>query len=504
VSAAVALWIVTGLVVNAALAGRFGAGAAMDAYLAASTLPTLVAIVLQGGFTLTLVPVVVELEARGDFDASRRLFAAFFRWSLLLLGALALAVAVAAAPLVGLVVPGHDPKRTDLAAGLLRIFAPSLLLQGLSTYFQSVHYARHRYGAASLAPVAGNLATLFFVVAFGRRWGIASAAWGVGAGALLQCLLLARTPGPGAALLAPGPWGDPSLRKLAALLWPVLVGSILYRSNALVERHIVSYGPEKSISYLGFAAKVIGFLVMLVSQGMSLTLLSRLSAQAARGEEAALRTSLGQALRASLLLSIPATLLLAAVRVPVVQVLFERKAFLPEDTAGTSSALLCYLGAVLGGCVGTTLSRVLYARQRTRIAVAIGIAGAALHLLLAALLFRPYGFRGVALAYSASQLACVLLLALVARRLIGSLDLKPVLAAGAASLLASVPMALGASLLVRALGLERAPMAGKVSGLACTGVASLSAFLLLAHLLGVEEIGWVLGRLRRALSRRAA
>ncbi|HKB15332.1 MAG TPA: hypothetical protein VKF62_04670, partial [Planctomycetota bacterium] len=59
VSAGIAGWIVSGLVLNALLAQRFGAGLSMDAYLAASAFPTLLSLVVQGALTLTLLPLLV-------------------------------------------------------------------------------------------------------------------------------------------------------------------------------------------------------------------------------------------------------------------------------------------------------------------------------------------------------------------------------------------------------------------------------------------------------------
>jgi putative peptidoglycan lipid II flippase len=499
VSAGIAGWIVSGLVLNALLARQFGAGLEMDAYLAASALPTLLSVVVQGALTLTLLPLLVEMETRGETEAGRRLLAGLFRWSLLVLGALSILCVLFAGPILRTLAPGLPDEGRDLAAGNLRALAASIPLQGIVCLFQSVHYARHRYVLASFVPIAGNLATIAIVLALASRWGVVAAAWGASAGSLVQCLLLLPVPGPGSALATPGGWGEPGVRRLARLLWPILLGSVLYRGNAVVERFIASYGPEKSISHLGYATKIVGLLVLLLTQGLGLALLGRFSAQATLRDPGALRDSLSKALRAVLVATTPAVLLLAAVRVPLIQVLFERREFLPEDSRGTADALLCYSGAIYGACLGTIFSRVLYAYQRTGLAAAIGIAGAAAHLGVAALLFRAFGYLGVAVAFSVSQLATVAPLALAARRLLGNLDGKRALVTAGKALLASIPMALVALLLVGALGLEGAAMGPRLAGLALVGATSVLLFVGAAGLLRIPEVRTLKGEVGRLL-----
>jgi len=124
----------------------------------------------------------------------------------------------------------------------------------------------------------------------------------------------------------------------------------------------------------------------------------------------------GKALRLILFVGIPTSLLLVALRQPIVQVLFERGQFTAESTLGTSHALLVYGMGLVTFSIESLVVYSFFARSNTRTPVLAGMAGVVLDIILAVTLVKPFGFKAIAWAYVISKSAKVLLLLFLMNR----------------------------------------------------------------------------------------
>jgi putative peptidoglycan lipid II flippase len=93
--------------------------------------------------------------------------------------------------------------------------------------------------------------------------------------------------------------------------------------------------------------------------------LPTLARQSAAADEAAFRATLAMGLKVVLLLVLPATAGLAALALPITQLLLERGAFGAEDTAITALALLLYLPGLPVAAIDQVLIFAFYARKNT-------------------------------------------------------------------------------------------------------------------------------------------
>jgi len=148
----------------------------------------------------------------------------------------------------------------------------------------SLYYAHKRYLAPCLAQGINSLVTLLCVLFTGGVFGIKSVVIGTLLGSALQFLYLLPI------LLRDGRYSlslDVKRRevmRLGALMLPLLAGSVFYKANPVVERFIASKLGESNISYLGYAFRIIALLQLALTQGLTTTILPRLSEHAAAGE----------------------------------------------------------------------------------------------------------------------------------------------------------------------------------------------------------------------------
>ena len=107
------------------------------AYATANQVPNIIyAIVLGGALTGMVVPVLAGSARAGAKDQTRQTASALLTWALLLLVPVSVAVAVAARPIVSLLLgSGHGNLQAGmLAVGsrMLVVFAPQIVLYGLA------------------------------------------------------------------------------------------------------------------------------------------------------------------------------------------------------------------------------------------------------------------------------------------------------------------------------------------------------------------------------------
>jgi putative peptidoglycan lipid II flippase len=218
----------------------------------------------------------------------------------------------------------------------------------------------------------------------------------------------------------------------------------------------------------------------------------------ARGEVSAMRASLADTLRGILVLALPATLGLLALRSPIVAMLFEGRRFDADSTALVAWALGWYAVGLASHSVVEIVSRAYYALHDTRTPVIVGTAAMGLNIVLS-LLFAPVFTRlgwaahgGLALANTAATTLEMVALMVLMRQRLNGLDLARVwpglMRAGVATALMGA--ALWAWLSVSA------SYNAWVVGLGGVAVGGL-VFAVAAVVLRVPEVALVAGMVRR-------
>jgi putative peptidoglycan lipid II flippase len=339
VMAAFVLSRLLGLAREVILAYVFGASLEFEAYLAALQLPdTLFFVVAGGALGSAFIPTFTASLSSGDRDGAWRLASAVVNLIFIVLIVLAaVAWVFAQFIVVNLLAPGYTSDQQTLAAELMRIMLLSPIIFGVSGIVMGVLNSHQRFLAAALAPSMYNLGIIGGALLLADSMGVHGLAWGVVAGAGLHLAVqvpsLARV---GARYVPVLGLRDANVREVARLMGPRVAGLAVVQLNFWVNIYLASSMLPGSV-----AALKRGFAVMLLPQGViaqsvATAVFPTFSALTARGETVGLRRTLAQTLGAVLFLSLPATVGLIMLRVPVVQIIFERGEFTPEDTAATA------------------------------------------------------------------------------------------------------------------------------------------------------------------------
>jgi putative peptidoglycan lipid II flippase len=467
-----------GLVREQVFAALFGATGAMSAFRTATRLSTAVYdLLLSGATTSALVPVFSDYIQAGRREELSRIASTLINLTLLGIGAI-VALLILAAPLVVQVL-GADAEHFALAVELTRIALPSILLLGVSGVLTALLYARQSFAVPAFASAVYNAGVIVAALALTPSLSISALALGLGLGALLQILI--QLPAlRGLRYLPILDLRHPGVRLILRLYAPVFLGMLVSYAVVMIDTHLAwTTGPE-SVAAMAFATTLVQFPIGLVGAAASLAILPALSRLATAGDDAQFVATLMRGVRSVVLLIVPLGLALAVLREPVVAVLFERLAFDAQATQRTATAFLAYAPQLPFVVVDQLLIVAFYARKRTLTPVLVGVAGAAVYLVVALATVVPLGMAGLALANAVQNSAhAVVLYTLLAREhpamrhaSLGGFGLRIVVS----SLACALALALGSTALAETLA--GASLLGRLGAVAVAGTIGVGAYAL--------------------------
>ncbi|MBN1564760.1 MAG: murein biosynthesis integral membrane protein MurJ, partial [Anaerolineae bacterium] len=386
---------ILGIVRQSAIGAAFGAGAKLDAYLAAGQVPeTLFVLVAGGALGSAFIPVFARFLAAGDEAGAQRLANGVLTLMLVAATVLAGIALVFAAPIVDYVLmPGAEPATQDLTVELMRIMLITVIIFGASGLFMGILNARQHFIAPAFAPSMYNIGLIFGALVLARGDNVYGLAWGavIGAGLHLgiQVPFMLRQRfryRPALSLNVPG------VREVLWLMGPRVLGLGVVRVNFWVNTALASGMVAGSIAALNWAFTLMFTVIGVLGQSVGTALFPTLSNLSAQQDTDDFRRTLAGALRSVLFLSIPAGIGLAVAATPVIRLLFERGDWTSTDTAGTAWALALFSVGLAGHTVLEILVRAFYALHDTWTPVKVGTATMLLNIVLSLILIRVFGY----------------------------------------------------------------------------------------------------------------
>jgi peptidoglycan biosynthesis protein MviN/MurJ (putative lipid II flippase) len=398
------------------------------AYMTANMVPNIIYdIVLGGALSSVVVPVLAgpardaapggaagHGEGDAAADAARRISSALLTWTVLLLVPVSAALALAAHPIVTVLLSHSSGCPRTVMAGvgarMLIVFAPQVLLYGLAVVLYGILQSYRRFSGPALAPLLSSLVVIGAYAAFGVIGGAyvfgnrlhelpPMSEYLLSGGTTLGVLALVVT--------ALFPARRLGLRLRPMLRFPPGVGIRVRRlalagvftlvaqdaSAAVVIVLSNRYGSTGALVIYGFAWAVfmVPFAVLAVPittsafPALSAGADPRTDARAAAAVGADFDETAAISTRAVMVASWLGTAVLVGARWPLARV------FESHDVHGASVlalALAAFAPGLVGYGISANLSRVLYARGRNR-ATALAIGGGWVLVIAADLVIVP-------------------------------------------------------------------------------------------------------------------
>ncbi len=413
-----------GFVNQIAITSRFGAGAEMDAYFVASGLPLLVASFLIGAIEASIIPVFARVRERRSPEHSTAIFSTLV--NLFLIGAtlLTLVIIVFRRQLLFLTAPALDPSRMEMAVQLAPIIFPVLLLMLMAGLLECVLNTEGQFGWPAYAAALVPLATAVIVIIAGARFGVAAIAVGalVGVGLQLGVLIYRLR----LAHISYRPVLDlrlPEIGLVFVAAAPALLGAMVNQASPLVDQIFASYLSPGSIAALSYAEKISGLPVGLVFVTVGRAALPYLARQAADRDMGSFKATLRLYLWLVGLGTAALSALMLVLAHPLVQLLFQRGAFTPEDTSHTAITMMGFAVGLAPMGMGFLLARAFSALGKNHLLMYVTIFSVIANAIFDYVMGRLWQSFGIALATSAVYFCTLIILLIMLRRSIGALDL---------------------------------------------------------------------------------
>jgi putative peptidoglycan lipid II flippase len=323
------------------VAWRFGTGDEIDSFVMALVVPFFVTTVVANSLSTALIPTYIKVREESP-KAAQQLFAGIMTRAIGLLIVVTIAVAFTASLYLPIMASGFSAAKLDLTNRLLWSVSPTILLYGIVNILAGVMNAGEKFALAALTPVLAPLATVMMLLAF-PDWGIYALAGGMICGSLSEMIVL------GIALHRQGinlkpQWlkSDANLELVIKEYFPVIVGSFLMCSTNLVDQSMAGMLSPGSVAALGYANRVIALPLSLVTLALGTAVVPYFSQTIARKDWRKIDHTFKYYLRLIFITMIPLTILFILASKLIVQVLFERGSFTPENTQLVSQIQILY------------------------------------------------------------------------------------------------------------------------------------------------------------------
>jgi putative peptidoglycan lipid II flippase len=495
---------ITGYLRDKVIAATLGAGMRSDAFLVAWRIPNMLReIIGEGAMSSAVIPVYMEVSAQRSAEEARAFVGRVVATFALILAGITVAGIVLSPWLVSLLAGQfrQDPGKFELTVLLNRWIFPYILLVSLAALCQALLNAHRRFAAAAAAPILLNVALILAALVLSPRlaeptYGLAA---GVLAGGLLQIAIqvpeLWKMRAVGRPQLG---WSDPAVRSVLLLMAPRLLAYGISAFNTVVSTRFAAGLGQGSVSHLYYANRLKELVLGGFAVSIATAILPLLSKQALLPDRGPFKETLAFALRLIAFVTVPASVGLVMLQVPIVRVLFQGGRFGAADTLETAGALATLSAGLFFFAGIRVIVPAFYALKNTTLPVAAALADAVVFVILCRILTRPLGLPGIGLAASAAAAVNVLILAVMLRRREGRLRGRQILASIARIGVATAVM--GGFL----LGALRFVPGDRLSGwrgagaLALLIAAAALVYWMSAHLLGSPEPA----ELRRVARRR--
>jgi putative peptidoglycan lipid II flippase len=329
----------------------------------------------------------------------------------------AILLGVWAPQIYSVIAPGYTDNETILIANLARILFAAQGFFVISYVLTGVLESLRRFLVPALAPLFYNLGIIIGTVFFSSRFGLMGPVLGVVIGAASHFLIqypLSRKLG------FRFVWDfkiDEGVKKIGHLAWPRVVDLAFNQIGSTVELFLSSIISQASYTYFTFANTLQVVPVTLFGTSLAKAVLPLLSGVDENRSE--FRRILDVAIFQAIFLSLPVSVALIVLRIPIVRLVYGTKIFDWEATVQTGATLSVFAIGIVTQTLMSILARAFFALHDTMTPVKVSFVGLAV--LVLGDFFLIYGLHlpvwALAAAFSLSTyIEAIILIILIHKR----------------------------------------------------------------------------------------
>jgi len=385
----------------------FGVSYAIDAYQVAEVIPLIITQIFVVAFPLALVPMVTSNKYRRaeDYDKSDIVSTSFIGISFITL-IITILMIFFSKTFVNIIAPGLGDEAKQIAEKLTRILAPNTFLLTIFALFNAVLSSHKKFIFPAACGLLLNIFIISGMIMFGKVYGIDAIAVGsILASVIMFIAILFYSSLSCGIRIRVANFRFSLLKRVITGIFPVIIGTGILSINLIVTRNIASLIGIGAIATLSYAYRLINMPINIFVASVSKPVFTDLSICASEGRTTELFEKFRKSLRLILAVTIPISMFLIALRLPITSFLFERGQFNNEAVHATSICVALYSIGIFAIAAGTVMPMLFYSYNMPSIPLKVNIMLFTLNILLSYSLSKIFGYPGIAIGSSLAVIA---------------------------------------------------------------------------------------------------
>lgn len=436
-----------GMFRDVVLANYYGTSNVSDAYLIASSVPTLLFYFIGHSISTAYIPMYNKVKHEGDEQQGLSYTNNIINVSLLISTVLFLIIMIWPEKVILLFASGFDLETVKITVGLIRINAGSIYFMVLVSVLSGYLNANKCF----IVPAAISLPRNGIIIAsivVSSVLGIKYLGWGLFLSYVAEFMLLIPfSIKKGYRYSCRISINDQNIRETGYIILPILLGMSVGQINKIVDRSLASVVCEGGISALTYASVINNAVQEILVTGILTVLFAHSAEWVAKGEHQIVKEKLKEVVNILIMFLLPATVGVIVLARPIVMLLLARGEFNDNSIEMTSGALACYTWGLLFFAIRDTLTKVFYAYKNTKITTMVSVISIMLNIVLNFVMYHFIGLNGLALATSISAAFSCIALYVLLNKSIGDFGTKSNIIVIAKSLISSGIMAVAVILI---------------------------------------------------------
>lgn len=426
----IALSRILGLCRNRVLAHFFSAEE-LSLYFAAFRLPEMVFdILVLGAISAAFIPTFTTYLTKKKEEAWQ-VASTTLTLAILIFFFLSLLVFLFATPLYKLIAAGFGEDQIKKIVFLSRIL---ILSQGfflLSYFLTGILESLQRFLIPAIAPIFYNLSIILGTVILSNKFGILGPTIGAVVGAFFHFLIqlplsLSLNFKPKVSFA----FSHPGIKEIKRLASPRIVELAIFELSKNIELFLASLISLAAYTWFTFANSLQLLPVALFGTSIAKATLPTLSSLAADKEIIKFKKAFLSSFNQILFFTIPFSVFLSVLRIPAVRLVFGTARFTWRSTVETGYTLSAFCLSIFSQALILLVARSFYALHKTKTAVKVSISCVFTNIVLSSLfiLILRLPIWSLALSFSISSIAHLLILLFLLNREVGGFGKNALLA----------------------------------------------------------------------------
>ena len=359
---------ILGLFKSRILVSYFGASPELSIFFIADRIPSAIySTIFLGSLSTVFIPIFIKVN-KEDNEKSFAYASNLFNLVLVFFLVISLGIYLFSKEILFLLTFGKlTLSELDTASSLLNIMLIGQLILIFSSFLTSILNAKRNFLIRSFAPVIFNLIFIISIPVLFPFMGIYAAAWGMVIASVFH--LLIQVP---SFIAHKFHWKlifnlkDRNVTQSFKLSLSSFMATVVFQVILLLENSISLLISSASVIYFKFADQLRYFPVHLFGASISVAALPILSAEYEDDLEK-FKNTVKTSLLQIIYLSVPITVLLIVLKIPVVRIVYGAEKFSWEDTVMTALCLAVFSFSILSQSCNIFLSKCFYALKNTSV-----------------------------------------------------------------------------------------------------------------------------------------